>query len=270
MYQQITRTIFALTIAATQFLSAAAYAQDLATELNQTYNDGVVVPEQTSAWRGFLGFGVVAGQQALGDKRSTVVPLISVSYKDTAYWQIARGGVWLWKHDNTRVGVALKVRRAYDPTDFEGLTGMEERDASLEGGVNAVWTAKPLVVSAAYYTDLSGKSHGDSATLNLAHPLRLSERWRITPSVSVEWLDANVVDYYYGVKPSEAIATRPAYAGKATVNLRTGVAAHYALTRTWSLFGGLNYTRLGDGIGNSPLVTHDDLFTLHLGAGWRF
>jgi outer membrane protein len=272
MYTKITVVAHLLWTVVALMLSFAAHAQDQATDLDQMYSDVPLGAEGPSAWHGFLGAGVLATQQAAGDSRSLLVPLLSVSYQDIAYWQIARGGVWLLKSDDrtVRAGVAIRVRRGYDPADFEGLAGMEERDRSLEGGVNAVWATRPITISAAYYTDVSGKSDGDSATLSFAHPFRVSERWRITPSVGAEWLDADVVDYYYGVKLNEATASRPAYAGKASANVRVGLSVKYALTRNWSLFGGVGYTRLGSGIADSPIVIHDTVTALQLGGGWRF
>ena len=272
MYKQITVVTLSLQIAVVLMFSSAAHAQDQATDLNQMYGDVTLGAEGPSAWHGFLGAGVIAAQQSTGDSRSFPVPLVSISYKDIAYWQMARGGVWLLKSSDrsARAGIALKVRRGYDPADFEGLTGMEERDGSLEGGLNAVWATRPITISAAYYTDVSGKSDGDSATLSLAHPLRVSERWRITPSVGAEWLDADVVDYYYGVRPNETTAVRSAYEGKGSVNVRVGVTVRYGLSRDWSLFGGVGYTRLGSGITDSSIVVHDSVTALHFGGGWSF
>lgn len=254
--------------------SIAAQAQDAATEFNQMYGDAVVATpaSRSSDWRGFLGAGVLSTQQTTGDSRAFLVPVIAVSYKDIVYWQAARAGVWLLRSDDrrTRAGIAMKVRRGYDPENIDGLVGMERRDNSLEAGITGTWATRPVIVSAAYYTDVSGTSDGDSTSLTLAHPFRLGERWRVTPSVSAEWLDSDVISYYYGVKPNEATATRPAYTGRSAVNLRTGIAVHYALTRAWSLFAGLGYTHLGAGITDSPIVIHDGVTALHIGGGWRF
>lgn len=272
MYTKLTTVVRCLLAAVVLITGLTAYAQDYATELNQMYGDIEANAKQPSAWHGFLGAGVLGTQQASGDSKGFIVPLISISYKDIAYWQVARGGVWLLQSDDrsARVGVVLKIRRGYDPADFEGLTGMDERKSSREAGINAVWTTQPITISAAYYTDVSGESDGDSATLSFAHPFRVSERWRITPSVSAEWLDVDVVGYYYGVKPNEVTATRPGYNGNTSINLRVGVTVNYGLTRAWSLFGGVGYTRLGSGITDSPIVINDHVSSVHLGGGWIF
>ena len=261
-------------IVAWLMLSCSVHAQDVATELNQIYGD---VPAETradrpSAWHGLLGVAAVATEQSLGDNRGFLAPLVAVTYSDTFYWQIARGGMWLFKSKDhsTRAGLVVKPRRGFKPDDYAGLAGMEERDTSVEIGVNGVWVTRPVITSAAYYTDVSNKSEGDSANLGLSHPIRVNHQWRITQSLGAEWLSANVVDFYYGIRPSEVTAMRPIHAGKGSVNLRAGVTVHYGLTHEWSLFGGVSHTQLGSGITASPIVIHDRVTALHLGGGWIF
>ncbi len=261
-------------IAATSSVSVSA--QDAVSELDFAYAYGETDAADDSArsdnWRGFLGAGVIALDRPVADKRTFLVPLVSVSYRDTFYWRFGQAGVWLLKSDDrsARVGVALKARRGYDPDDFDGLAGMDKRRTSAEAGINGMWRTRPVIVTFGYFTDVSGTSHGDSAVLGFSHPFRLSERWSLTPSVGAEWLNRDVVDYYYGVKPSEASANRPAYAGKSSVNLRLAVMAHYKLARAWSLFGGASVTRLGSGITDSPIIIHDNVAALFVGGGWHF
>lgn len=270
---------FAPVLLAAVLVSFAAHAQDDAGELDQWYRDLAGTGDSdrpaaraSSNWRGLVGAGVLVAQRAHGDTRAAPFPLASISYKDIAYWRMTGGGVWLLTSDDrrARVGIAGKFRRGYDPDDADGLAGMTPRDPSFEAGVNAVWATRPLILSAAYYADVSGRSDGESALVRVAHAFRVSPRLRVVPSIGAEWLDADVVDYYYGVHPDEATATRPAYTGKAATNLRAGVATHFALTRAWSLFGGVSYTRLGAGIADSPIVVNDDVTALHVGGGWRF
>lgn len=261
-------------IATWLMLNCSVHAQDEATELNQINGDVLVEArtDRPSAWHGFLGAAAVATEQSVGDKRGFFAPLIAVTYSDTFYWQIARGGMWLFKSKDrsTRAGLVVKPRRGFKPDDYAGLAGMEARATSVEVGVNGVWVGWPMTISAAYYTDVSNKSAGDSANLGLSHPIRVANRWRITPSIGAEWLSTDLVNYYYGVKFSEITAIRPAYQGQDSINLRVGMTLHYGLTRDWSLFGGVGYTQLGSGISASSFVINDHVATLHFGGGWIF
>ncbi|MBI3897883.1 MAG: MipA/OmpV family protein [Gammaproteobacteria bacterium] len=268
-------TVIRCVLAVAGAFSTSVFAQDVATELDQLYVDPPAasdVSPSAADWRGHLGIGVVRAQRVIGDTRKTLVPLISVSYRDTLYWQAARGGVWLLKNDdrNARLGLVVKARGTYDPDTVDELAGMEQRDTSIEAGVNGQWITRPLTVAAAYYTDVSNKSDGDSATLTLSHPLRLNDRWSLTPTLSAEWLSAEVVNYYYGVRSNEATAARPEYQGKSAVNLRVGAMARFRLARDWSLIGSVGLTRFGSGVADSPIAVDDKTLSVLVGGVWHF
>lgn len=254
--------------------SLSARTQDALNELDFAFGESE--PEKDPArpdhWRGFLGAGLVALDHPVADRHAYLVPLVSISYRDTVYWNVGQAGVWLLKSDDrsARLGLALKARGGYDPDDYDGLAGMDKRHTSAELGLNASWRTRPMTVSLGYFTDVSDNSNGDSAMLGLSHPFRLSDTWSLTPSVGAEWLSTEVVDYYYGVRPSEVVPNRPAYQGQSSVNLRVALMAHYKLARAWSLFGGASITHLGNGITDSPISIHDNVTAIFVGAGWRF
>jgi outer membrane protein len=252
----------------------AADAQEILTEIDQAaaHMPAETPRASTSAWHGLLGVGVVTTQTALGETRTLPLPLVAVTYRDTFYWHIVRGGVWLLKSDDrsARLGLAVKMRRGFDPDNFDQLTGMSERDRSVEAGVVGRWRIRPITINAAYYTDVSGTTNGGSANVGVSYRVPLGERWSLTPTLSAEWLSAKVVDYYYGVLPSEATAARPAYTGASTLNLRAGVMTRYRLAREWALFGGVSYTRLGSGIADSPIVVRENVASAMFGAAWHF
>lgn len=255
-------------------LSLPVCAQDALNEIDFALSESGRLADAapTNAWRGFVGAGIIALDHPVAERKAFLLPLASVSYRDTFYLNIGKVGVWLIKSADrrARIGVALKARGGYDPEEIDGLAGMDERDTSAEAGVNGIWRTRPVTVSFGVYTDVSDKSNGNSALLGLSHPFRLSERWSLIPSLGAEWLSTEVVDYYYGVKPSEAISNRPAYAGQSSVNIRAALMAHYKLTPAWSLFGGASVTRLGSGITDSPISVEDNVAAVFVGGGWRF
>lgn len=258
----------------TMAASTPVLAQDVLTELNQAMEQSTPTAEPVAKdhWRGFLGVGVVALDHPVADRQAVLLPLVSVTYRDTLYLSGGSVGAWLLKSDDRRVrlGVALKGRSGYDPDDYDGLAGMEKRDTSAEAGVKVIWHTRPVNVSLGFFTDVSDRSKGSSASLSLSHAFRLSEGWSLIPSVGAEWLSDQVVDYYYGVLPGEALPTRPAYNGTSTVNLRGALLVHYRLARRWSLFGGASYTHLGSGITDSPIILHDGVAAAFVGGGWHF
>jgi len=255
-------------------VSFSAKAQDALSELDFAFGEAESAKDTTQPdhWRGFLGAGLVTLDHPVADRQAFLLPLASVSYRDTVYLNVGQAGVWLLKSNDrsARLGLAVKARGGYDPDDYDGLVGMDKRDTSAEVGLKGSWWTRPVTMSFGYFTDVSDKSNGNSALLGLSHRIRLSSAWSLTPSMGAEWLSTEVVDYYYGVRLGEEILGRPAYAGQSSVNLRAALMLHYKLARDWSLFGGASYTRLGAGITDSPIILHDGVGAIFFGAGWRF
>jgi len=102
--------------------------------------------------------------------------------------------------------------------------------------------------------DVSGASSGSEARLGYFYERR-SGAWRLRPYATLSWRDATLNDYYYGVLPGEATATRPAYEPGSGVNLDFGVYADYHLSRRWRLLGGLSVTQWSKGVADSPIVS---------------
>lgn len=249
-------------------------AQDALSELDFAFAETgkTTDPAGSSGWRGFLGAGLIALDRPVADRKAFLLPLVSVSYADTFYWNVGQIGAWLLKSDDrsARFGIALKARGGYDPDDYDGLMGMNKRDTSAELGLTGKWRTRPMTVSFGYYTDVTDKTNGNSAQLGFSFPIRLSDSWTLVPSVGADWLSAEVVNYYYGVRPAEAAPGRPAYSGESSVNLRGAVLVHYRLARAWSLFGSVSVTHLGSGVSDSPIIIHDDVAAIFIGAGWHF
>lgn len=236
-------------------------------------NGLLVEPVAVSGLHGLLGVQAAARRQIIGNDRATnVFPLIALNFRNILYWNGLNAGVWLTpaKESYPRLGLGLRLRRGWTATDDPLLTGMSDRDNSVEGGVNILWPIKNWRVGLGYFTDLSDNSEGQSASLRLSRSIALSPDWRIIPGLSLEWLSKDIVDYYYGVTGTEATPARPAYAGRAGLNVRAGLVTTYSLSPRWMLLAGVNHTRLGSAIADSPLVTRNNQTELHAGIGLRF
>ena len=76
-------------------------------------------------------------------------------------------------------------------------------------------------------------------------------------SIGVNYQDSNYVNYYYGVRPEEATATRSEYNGNSAVNTEVRLAVS-----THQFFNGMTRLELGatffdDSISDSPLTDDD-------------
>jgi MipA family protein len=250
---------------------------DALTNLTDAYTvDGVPVQMEraTSGFHGALGAWLLNYQKDLGDslRKTSLLPLALITYQDWAYFGLGGAGVWLAQAEDHSVkfGVGIKGHRGYDPTNQLANTASGERRNSIDGGIIFVWRTDIVNVGANYSTDLGNASNGSSASLRFSHVFRVSQKLSLIPRVNAEWLDARVVDYYFGVPVSEATVSLPPYSGHSTVNWGAGLNAGYRLSPQWRLLGGLNYTRFGSGIVDSPLVLNNHSTTVYLGAAWLF
>jgi outer membrane protein len=92
----------------------------------------------------------------------------------------------------------------------------------------------------------------------------------LTPRVVAIWYDKKYTDYYYGVRPDEVMAGRPAYGGEAGTNAQLGVRAMYRLDAAQSVLFDVSATSLGKGITNSPLVNRTSESRVTVGYLYRF
>jgi outer membrane protein len=256
-------------------LSSPGFAEE---EVTETYTDtGVPAQDQQarpSDFHGILGAGLFSGQRIIGDdgRRTSLFPLVLIRYKDVAYWSLTGGGVWLVQtgDHSVRFGGGVRIHAGWRQGDDPDLAGMETRKSSLDGYLNALWRTSLVTIGAHYYHDILNANRGDAASLRLSKNFKPGADVRLTPSLGAEWQNSERVNYYFGVRPEEVLAFRPAYTGTATINASAGLAGDYRLSRSWSLLGGVFTTRFGKGIVDSPIVTRRYSTLVYLGAGWRF
>jgi MipA family protein len=223
---------------------------------------------------GFLGVGVFAYEKIVGDSGRRVFPLpvVIATYNERVYVSLGSVGVWLIQSDDrtARFGAGVKGRMGWNPDDDSLLAGMSGRDNSLDGYFQALFKTPVVNISSALYHDIGHVSEGSAATLRLSHNFWFERTFRLTPSIGTEWQSEKLVGYYYGVRPSEARAGRPAYQGRETVNVSAGLTGLFRVNRSWSLLGGFYATNLGSGIEDSPIVKKNMTTLGFFGVGMVF
>lgn len=153
----------------------------------------------------------------------------------------------------------------YEASDSGALEGMADRNARLWFGGAAIWHNDIANVSAEWL----GSADGHKATLQISRGFQYGN-FRLTPHVSAQWLSTENVDYYYGVRASEARIGRPQYQGDSTVNFSAGLRVDYRLARHHGLFLDVSATRLGSAIKDSPIVDRSNMTTVQVGYLYRF
>jgi outer membrane protein len=155
----------------------------------------------------------------------------------------------------------------YKSSDSEALRGMDERKGSAWGGVAGTWDNPYAKLSLEWLT--AGSTKGNTVKLGAEHSFAMGA-FQLTPHLSTTWIDSKYVNYYYGVKASEAIAGRPAYTGKSTANIEFGVRADYPLTRNQMIMLDVGDLQRGTGIKDSPLVDKSSAVSVRVGYLYKF
>lgn len=205
-----------------------------------------------------------------GGTRNDLVPLYLYE-GEYAYLHAYRAGLKLYNEGGNRFNVFLAHRFEGFPYDRtpSSLAGMAERGPGADFGMsyqhNSPWGA----VYGEYFHDVSGASSGNELRLGYSYEWK-SGRWLLRPQLMFAARDAKLNDYYYGVRPGEATALRPAYQTGSGVNGQVGLYGAYGLTERWRLLGGVTATRWAKGVRNSPIVVDRVQISRVLGLMYDF
>lgn len=117
--------------------------------------------------------------------------------------------------------------------------------------------------------DAAGESNGTEMRVGYKTDWNFG-RLQLQPQISVSARDANLNNYYYGVRSSEATAARPAYEPGAGVNAELGMSAVYRLSERWRVIGGVSAKRWSSGVRASPIVEDRIQMSGLLGLAYDF
>jgi len=141
------------------------------------------------------------------------------------------------------------------------FSGMDKRKPSIDiGGRVIVDTGVgPAVFEA---TKDIHKSKGFEVGLKLGGIAPHAPHWTgkrqvtISPAVGIRYQSAKMANYYYGVKGSEATATRKSYKAKSAVTPFIGLEAQANMSRHFSVNANLGVSKRAKSIRNSPLTSN--------------
>ena len=230
-----------------------------------------------SSWG--LGLAVISGQMAYKgtDRETRALPMLSFENRYVKLsgpnLDLKLPGLQLSDSQRLNFGVVTKLfggGGGYEASDSPALAGMVERKTGVWAGAKVEWENDLADVKLELLGDVSGKSKGHRVVLGLERKWILSPSVMLIPQVGVEWVDKKYVDYYYGVRASEATADRAAYVGKATVNPEISLTGIYRFDNHHSLMLNVGVKSLGTEIKNSPIVGRSTENRMMLGYMYRF
>ncbi len=131
----------------------------------------------------------------------------------------------------TRLAGTISYRQAtYEEHDSPILTGMRNRRATAMAGLRLqINTKAGINLSAGYQLDALNRIGGDEGRLTVARPIPW-ERFRFTPTISLNYMLPRLTRHDYGVSPTEATPERPAYRPGTALNPEIGFSVFAEIT----------------------------------------
>jgi len=219
----------------------------------------------------YLGGGaLISTKPYVGvDPRIYPVPLFAYEGK-RLYLRGLVGGYRLLMDKGWSIGPVVQPRfEGYSQDDSSALHGMGDRDWSVDAGLGTSWLTKFGLFDLSGVTDILGRHRGQEVelTYTIMFPFM---GFDFVPSAGIRWKSGSLVDYYYGVRPSEARPGRPVYDGDAALDPFLRIAVRRKLSERWSLLAAAQYEWLDDEITDSPIVDagYDASFIIGMLYSW--
>ncbi len=179
-------------------------------------------------------------------------------------------GLNIWQSAQLTIGAGVNMMEGYSKSDVP--EGIGKLSNALGARVFVSTNAWGAIFTVSATQAISKSERGLIANARVSYPYSISERFRVIPSVSVNWANAKYMDSYFGINAQQAARSglseyRPS-AGFKDVSLRLGFS--YDLTKTWSITGVAGVSRLMGDAADSPLVRRKSQAVGALGVAYRF
>jgi outer membrane protein len=205
-----------------------------------------------------------------GGTRNDLVPIYVYEGK-RAFIEAYRAGLKLNETPESRFDVFVAYRFEGFPYDRvpASLAGMANRSSGVDLGIGYQYRKPWGTLFGEVLHDTAHGSDGSEIRLGYSYDWAVG-RLQLQPRITFAARDAKLNNYYYGVRPSEATAARPAYESGAGINAELGLSAVYRLSERWRLLGGLSAKRWSAGVRASPIVESRTQLAAQIGLGYDF
>lgn len=199
---------------------------------------------------------------------STLVLPSPVIFFDNSivYARWSRFGVYFLgdKKEDYSWGFSLTVQPrtlGYKASDSDYLKGMSDRDSTLEGGLAfSAKYKKSSYIEIMLLGDMLHKYNSWVSRVEVGDEFKAGH-FTFYPSAIVLYQPKKFVDYYYGVKNSEATLNRPAYSPNGGFEFGVQTYIKYPLTNKLSIFFNLRADIIPSSAYNSPLVNNKFIYS---------
>ncbi|MDQ7068086.1 MAG: MipA/OmpV family protein [Sulfurimonas sp.] len=181
------------------------------------------------------------------------------------YVRWSRVGVYFLgnKGDEFSWGFSLTMQPrvyGYKAEDSDYLTGMDDRETTIEGGLAYSASYKKMYIETMLITDMLARYDSWLFKTEIGDEYTLGN-FTFYPSLILIYESDEFVNYYYGVKESEATFNRPQFTPGAGWQLGAQTFIDYPFTDKLSGLINLRVDRLPTSALNSPLIDSDYIYS---------
>lgn len=207
----------------------------------------------------------------LAEGENYTVNLVTTFSNDSAFfYRWDPSNIFLLSGSSNQQAVSPVVSTFSSRAAVEPVIGeLENRNFTYLGGAEAFIYTRFGIVHASVAHDILNVHDGLESKLKWLYNIPL-DRWNFEFAAVLDWKSEEVVDYYYGVRPSESLYWNQEYQAESALNKSIEFTGQYVLTENWNLLLVARYTDIADEIVDSPLVDKDYTSTYFVGAAYRF
>ena len=181
------------------------------------------------------------------------------------YARWSRFGVYFLgdKKEDYSWGVSLTVQPrtlGYKASDSDFLKGMDNRDSTLEGGVALSVQYKDSYIEIMLLADMLNKYNAWIGKVEIGDEFKAGN-FTFYPSLLALYQPRKFVDYYYGVKNTEATINRPAYTPNGGFEFGIQTYIKYPLTKRLSALLNIRADAIPKSAYDSPLVNNRFIYS---------
>ncbi|WP_297443926.1 MipA/OmpV family protein [Sulfurimonas sp.] len=214
---------------------------------------------QESKQKVTLGLGPYIQTQPYEGAKPIFVPSPVIFFDNSLFYiRWSRFGMYFLgaKEDTYAWGFSLTAQPrtyGYKASDSKTLEGMDERKTTFEGGIAFSASFHDAYIETMLLTDMLGRYNSLIVKTEIGDEYHLGD-FSFYPSLIAIYQSQKFLDYYYGVKTSEATAQRPAYTPSDGLLLGLQTYINYPLTKNLSTLANIRADYIPQTAYNSPIV----------------
>lgn len=203
-----------------------------------------------------IGVGAAVTPNYQGSEDYRVIPIPTIDVKEGWFFANLRNGVGIEpiNTENLTIGASVVFIQGYRLRDIPEGVARLSNGVGVRGFANI--RAGGAITTLGLTQGVSGGTEGLVADASISYPIPLSQRVILTPTVGTTWADEKHNDGYFGITPTESLASGlgPFLTGAGFKDVTAALTATYRLTDRITLnVTGSVVSLLGD-LGDSPIV----------------